>query len=57
MESEYNTKNRQRLLPLDDRPQWEEVFGLGKVYAVSTGRVCCIEWTVIPKSFCCIPSN
>lgn len=42
MESEYNTKNRQRMLPLDDvdRPQWEDVFGVGKVFAVSTGRVC-----------------
>jgi len=43
MESEYNTKNRQRTLPLDDRPPWEEVFGIGKVYAVSTGRVCFIQ--------------
>jgi len=42
MESEYNSKNRQRMLPVDDRPQWDEIFGAGKVYAVSTGRVCCI---------------
>jgi len=40
MESEYNMKNRQRMLPMDDRTQWEEVFGAGKVYGVSTGRVC-----------------
>jgi len=47
MESEYNAKNRQRLLPMDDRPQWEDVFGVGKVYAVSTGRVCCVKWIVV----------
>jgi len=39
MESEYNTKNRQRMLPLDERTPWDDVFGVGKVYAVSTGRV------------------
>ena len=43
MESEYNTKNRQRMLPMDDRTQWEDVFGVGNVYAVSTGRVRCTE--------------
>jgi len=43
MESEYNMKNRQRMLPVDDRPLWEDVFGVGKVYAVSTGRVCHVK--------------
>jgi len=57
MESEYNTKNRQRMLPMDDRTQWEDVFGVGKVYAVSTGRVRCTEWCIkltwaILKSVC-----
>lgn len=43
MESEYNSKNRQRSLPMDDRPAWDEIFGAGKVYAVSTGRVCWMD--------------
>jgi len=47
MESEYNAKNRQRLLPMDDRPPWEDVFGAGKVYAVSTGRVCRVKYKII----------
>jgi len=40
MESEYNTKNRQRVASMDDKQHWEDVFGSGKQYAISSLRVC-----------------
>jgi hypothetical protein len=47
MESEYNVKNRQRIVSVEDRQHWDDVFGPGKLYAVSSLRVCGV----------CLPSD
>jgi len=42
------------MLPMDDRPQWDEIFGAGKVYAVSTGRDSYAWLTDLINRVCCV---
>lgn len=51
MESEYNIKNRQRMVSMEDRQHWDDVFGTGKLYALSSLRVCGMFLVLIAPIF------